>query len=151
MSSKKQVVALSAAERAELCLVARSGLSPARRVLRAKILLKADSQGENATDQEIAEALAVGVATVSRVRARFVAEGPQALERRPQPARPDKRRLDGKAEAQLTMLACSKPPDGREHWTLDLLADRMVKLRYVSKVSGDTVGRSLKKTSSSPG
>jgi transposase len=151
MSVKKRVVALSAAERAELCLVARSGLSPARRVMRAKILLKADVHAGNCTDEEIAEALSVGIATVVRVRARYTAEGPAALERRPQPSRPQKRRLDGKAEAQLTMLACSRPPEGREHWTLDLLADRMVKLRYVSKVSGDTVGRSLKKTNSSPG
>jgi transposase len=151
MSSRKKVVALSAAERAELCLVGRSGLAPARRVLRAKILLKADAHADNAADEEIAEALGVGIATVGRVRARFIAEGHGALDRRPQPARPQKRRLDGKAEAQLTMLACSQPPDGRDHWTLDLLADRMVKLSYVSKVSGDTVGRSLKKTNSSPG
>src|SRR5438309_947087 len=113
MSSKKQV-ALSAAERAELCLVARSGLSPARRVWRAKILLKADVHGENCTDEEIAEALAVGVATVARVRACYKAQGSGALERRPQPARPEKHRLDGKAEAQLTMLACSRPPEGQD-------------------------------------
>lgn len=146
MSIKKHVVVLSAAERAELCLVVRSGLSPARRVLRAKILLKADIHGENCPDQEIAEALDIGLATVQRVRARHAAEGLKGLERRPQPSRPEKRRLDGKAEAQLTMLACSKPPDGHDHWTLDLLAGRMVKLHYVSQVSGDTVGRSLKKT-----
>jgi transposase len=145
MSSKKRI-ALSAAERAELCLVARSGLAAARRVLRAKILLKADANGEACTDEEIAEALAVGLATVGRVRARYLAEGTGALERRPQPPRPAKRKLDGRAEAQLTMLACSAPPDGQEHWTLDLLADRMVKLRYVAAVSRDTVGRSLKKT-----
>ncbi len=144
--SKKKHVALSAAERAELCLVARGGVAPARRVLRAKILLKADSNGEASTDEEIAEALAVGIATVGRVRKRYLAQGKQALERRPQPPRPAKRRLDGRAEAQLTMLACSGPPDGHEHWTLDLLADRMVKLHYVDKVPRDTVGRSLKKT-----
>ena len=115
-------------------------------MLRAKILLKADRHGENATDQEIAEALGVGVATVERVRARFVREGPAALERRPQPPRPEKRRLDGKGEAQLVMLACSQPPEGRDHWTMDLLADRMVKLRYVGQLSGDTVRRTLKKT-----
>lgn len=143
---KKHVIALTALERAELCLVVRSGQAPARKVLRAKILLKADRQGENCTDQEIAEALAVGVATVERVRMRFVQEGQGALERRPQPARPDQRRLDGKGEAQLVMLACSRPPEGRDHWTMDLLADKMVKLRYVGKLSGDTVQRTLKKT-----
>ena len=143
---KKHVIWLSALQRAELCLMARSGRASARQVLRAKILMKADAGGEAATDQEIAESLAVGVATVERVRARFMKEGQAALNRRPQPPRPEKRRLDGKAEAQLVMLTCSQPPDGRDHWTLDLLADRMVKLRHVGKLSGDTVGRTLKKT-----
>jgi transposase len=143
---KKHVISLTALQRAELCLMARSGRASARQVLRAKILLKSDAGGEAATDQEIAESLAVGVATVERVRARFVKESHAALNRRPQPPRPEKRRLDGKAEAQLVMLACSQPPDGRDHWTLDLLADRMVKLRHVGKLSGDTVGRTLKKT-----
>lgn len=143
---KKHVIRLTALQRAELCLVVRSGQAPARKVLRAKILLKADAGSENCTDQEIAESLAVGVATVERVRARFRKEGQAALERRPQPPRPEKKRLDGKGEAQLTMLACSQPPEGRDHWTMDLLADRMVKLRYVGKLSGDTVRRTLKKT-----
>lgn len=143
---KKHVISLTALQRAELCLMARSGRASARQVLRAKILLKADAGGEAGADQEIAEALGVGVATVERVRARFVKEGSGALDRRPQPPRPDKRRLDGKAEAQLVMLACSQPPDGRDHWTLDLLADRMVRLCHVGKLSGDTVGRTLKKT-----
>ncbi len=143
---KKHLICLTALQRAELCLVARSGQAPARKVMRAKILLKADIGGEGCTDQEIAEALSVGVATVERVRQRFIQEGQGALERRSQPPRPDKRRLDGKAEAQLTMLACSKPPDGRDHWTMDLLAERMVKLRYVGRLSGDTVRRTLKKT-----
>jgi transposase len=143
---KKHVISLTALERAELCLVVRSGQAPARQVLRAKILLKADVGGENCTDEEIAEALAVGRATVERVRARFAEEGRGVLERRPQPPRPEKRRLDGKGEAQLTMLACSKPPLGRDHWTMELLADRMVKLRYVEKISDDTVRRMLKKT-----
>jgi transposase len=88
----------------------------------------------------------VGVATVERVRARFAREGQEAIRRRPQPPRPEKQRLDGKGESQLVMLACSQPPEGRDHWTLDLLADRMVKLRFVGKLSGDTVRRTLKKT-----
>lgn len=149
--NKKHVVELTAADRAKLCMVVRSGQASARKVLRAKILLKADRLGENCTDEEIAEALGVGLATVQRVRARYVREGQAALERRPQPPRPQKRRLDGKGEAQLVMLACSQAPDGHGHWTLDLLADRMVKLNYVPRVSRDTVRRTLKKTRSSPG
>lgn len=148
---KKYVVKLSALERAGLCTVVRSGRASARKVVRAKILLKADRGGENCADQEIADALEVGLATVERVRARFVAEGPAALDRRPQPARPQKRTLDGEGEARLVMLACSQPPDGHGRWTLDLLSDRMVKLKYVPRISRDTVGRTLKKTRSSRG
>ena len=143
---KKHVIALTALQRAELCLEARSGQAAARRVLRAKILLKADANGEGCSDQEIAEALAVGVATVERVRRRFVEEGSTALDRRPQPPRPQKKRLDGKGEARLVMLACSKPPQGRDHWTMELLAGRMVKLRHVGKLSAETVRRTLTKT-----
>jgi len=95
--------------------------------------------------------LDVGLATVERVRARFVRERGAVLERRPQPERPEKRVLDGQGEAQLVMLACLKPPEGHGRWTLDLLADRMVKLQYVPGISRDTVGRTLKKTKSSPG
>ena len=68
-----------------------------------------------------------------------------AVGRRPQPPRPARRVLDGAAAARLVTLACSKPPDGHGRWTLDLLADRLVKLNVVPAVSGDTVGRVLKK------
>ena len=148
---KIHVVELTAADRAKLCAIVRSGQASARKVLRAKILLKADCRGENCTDQEIADALDIGVATVERVRARYAREGQTALERRPQPPRPQKRRLDGKGEAQLVMLACSQPPEDHGRWTLDLLADRMVKLNYTPAISRDTVARTLKKTRSSPG
>lgn len=112
-------------------------------------MLKSDI-GE--TDQEISEALDVGVATVERIRRRFAAGGVEAaIESHPQPPRPQKRRLDGEGEARLVMLACSRPSDEDGHWTLDLLADRMVKLNYVPAISGDTVGRVLKKTTSSRG
>jgi putative transposase len=148
---KKHVVVLSALDRAELCTVARSGRASARKVLRAKILLKADGRGENCTDVEIAESLAVGVATVERVRASWARGGKAALDRRPQPARPQKRTLDGAGEAKLVMLACSRPPDGHERWTLELLGGRMVQLKHVETISRDTVRRTLKKTNSSPG
>ena len=148
---KKYIVELTAADRASLCMLVRSGQAPASKVIRAKILLKADSNGENGTDLEIAEALDVGISRVERVRERFSKEGRAALDRRPQPARPDQRILDGQAEARLVMLACSKPPDGHGRWTLDLLADRMVKLNHVPRISRDTVQRALKKTRSSRG
>ena len=147
--AKVNSVALTQEQRQGLENLASTGRESARKIIRARILLKSDA-GESVED--VAEALDVGTATVERVRRRFVAGGPDvAVERKPQPHRPQKRRLDGEGEAKLVMLACSTPPDGHDHWTLDLLADRMVKLSYVPAVSGDTVGRVLKKTKSSPG
>jgi transposase len=145
----KYVVELTDEQRQGLERVVNRGRESARKITRARILLKAD---EGEPDEEIAQALGVGLATVGRVRKRFAEGGPDiAVQRRPQPPRPQKRKLDGEAEAKLVMLACSKSPDGHEHWTLDLLADRMVKLNYVPAVSRDTVGRALKKTRSSRG
>jgi transposase len=99
------------------------------------------------TDPQIAAALEVSVSLVYDVRRRFVHAGlAAALHRRPQPSRPDKRKLDGDAEAHLITLACSHPPDGRDGWTLQLLADRLVQLHQVERVSRETVRRTLKKT-----
>jgi hypothetical protein len=146
---KVHAVSLTDDQRLELKLISRSGKGSVRRAVRARILLKSDI-GES--DQEIAKALDIGEATVERIRKRFAAGGVQAaVERLPQPERPLKRRLDGDGEAKLVMLACSTPPDAYGHWTLDLLADQMVKLNYVPALSGDTVGRVLKKTTLSPG
>jgi transposase len=142
-------VSLTEQERLELEQLIRTGRESASKITRARIVLKAAS---GQPDKEIAKALDVSIATVQRARRRFVGGRVNAaIERRPQPPRPQKRRLDGDGEARLFMLACSTPPDGREHWTMDLLADRMVKLNYVPAVSGDTVRRSLKKTSSNHG
>ena len=148
---KKYIVELSVQERAELFTLVRSGRAPARQVNRARILLKADQGGENCTDAEIAEALEIGIRTVERIRNRFGHERKAALDRRPQPPRPDKQILDGRAEASLVMLACSKPPAGHQSWTLDLLANRMVRLNHVKQVSRSTVDRTLKKMRSSRG
>ena len=145
----KYVVGLTDEQRRGLERVVNGGRESARKITRARILLKAD---EGESDEEIAQALGVGLATVGRVRKRFAEGGLDvAVERRPQPPRPQNRKLDGEAEANLIMLACSKAPDGHEHWTLDLLADRMVKLNYVPAVSRDTVARALKKTRPSRG
>jgi transposase len=141
---RKHVVALSDEQRRELERVVNSGRASARKITRARVLLKADD-GES--DGAIVAALGVGRATVERVRKRFAAGGVDAaVERRPQPARPAKRVLDGVAEARLVTLACSRPPDGHGRWTLDLLADRLVKLSVVPAVSRDTVRRAMKKT-----
>jgi transposase len=148
--AKKYVVRLSARERGELERKLRSGRESARALARARVLLKCD---DGCTDEEVVEAVGVSLGTVERSRKRFCAGGlDAALSDRPQPPRPHKRKIDGEAEARLVTLACSTPPDGREAWTLGLLADRMVRLRYVDgPVSDETVRRVLKKTSSSRG
>jgi transposase len=146
---KLHIVSLSDPQQRILRRLINTGRESTRKITRARILLKA-AAGEG--DQEIADALEVGVATVERVRKRFASGGiGAALERKPQPPRLQKRRLDGDGEARLVMLACSTPPDGHERWTLDLLADRMVRLNFAPALSGDTVGRVLKKTRSSRG
>jgi len=146
MPKKKYIVDLTEAEREELETLISSGVDSARKLTRARILLKAD---EGWTDKAIAEALDVGRATVERVRKRFVEWGGiSAIERR-KPRRRYERKLDGKAEAHLIALACSAPPEGRDRWTLRLLAERVVQLAQVDieSVSHETVRQVLKKTS----
>src|SRR5215218_6912880 len=125
-------VSLTADERAELEALVRKGTGAAQRLTRARVLLKAD-QGEDGPawpDARVADALDVAVNTVANTRQRFVEGGVAgALSRKPQ-CRPSKvRLLDGRAEAHLVALACSDPPAGRDHWTLELLAGRLVELR----------------------
>jgi hypothetical protein len=145
-------VKLSVAQRQELTGLVHSGVAPARKLMHARILLKADQRDEAWEDQAIAEALEVSSATVGRVRKRFAQAGlADALAHRSQPPRPEKKCLDGAGEAHLVTLACSTPPTGQDHWTMELLADQMVRLRYAGAVSRETVRRTLKKTRSSRG
>ena len=141
---KKHVVQLGDGDRQQLRSLLRKGHASARCLARARVLLKAH---DGLTDAQIAEQLDVGVSLVSDVRRGFVQEGLQAaLQRRAQPPRPAQRKLDGDAEAHLVTLACSRAPDGRKHWTLQLLADRLVQLQQVDSVSREMVRRTLKKT-----
>jgi transposase len=150
---KLYVVNLTDDERAALTeLTTRARVAGVKR-LRASILLKAD---EGLADQEIAEDLEVGLATVERVRKRSCERGlagglAGALDRKPQdrPSRP--RKLDGASEAKLAQIACSAPPEGHARWTLTLLADRLVELQVFESVSKSTIQRGLKKTTSSLG
>ncbi len=149
----KYKVTLADEERVELEVLISAGKSAARKLCRARILLKADAGagGPAWDDGRISEALEVGRATVERVRKQFVELGLQAALERKKPDREYERRLDGQGEARLIALTCSQAPEGRERWTLELLAERMVALSYVPALSRDTVRRTLKKTSSSPG
>jgi transposase len=148
--NKKYRVRLSGQERKHLEKLVRKGKAHARKLLYARILLKADEAGPAWTDERIAEAFEVSVATVARERRRFCEEGLEVALLPKKPGRPRRRVLDGRAEAHLIALACSSAPEGRDHWPLRLLADRMVELGYVESLSYETVRRTLKKTASSP-
>jgi transposase len=146
MPAKKYHVALSIQERRNLEQLLRRGTHSARRLTRARILLKA---ADGLRDEEIAEAVETSLPTVERTRKRFVAVRLGALDEQPRPGR--KPVLDERGEARLIAEACSQAPDGREHWTLQLLADRVVELQLADRCSADTVWRVLKKTNSSRG
>jgi len=140
-------VDLTEAERTTLLGLIQKGKAAARKVRRAHLLLLA---AEGKTDRQIGEALHTGAATVERLRQRFVEEGLEAaLAEKPRPGA--KRKLDGKQEAFLVALTCSTPPEGRRHWTMQLLANRLVELGVVESLSDETVRRLLKQTTSSPG
>jgi transposase len=150
---KTYVVTLTQEERRMLQEMLSRGKAAARKLMHARILLKADvaAGGPGWNDEVIAEALEVGRATVERVRKEFVEEGLEAALERRKPRRQYWRKLDGDGEAHLIALACQKPPEGYCRWTLKLLADRMVQLEYVDEISYQTVRRTLKKTNSSLG
>jgi transposase len=143
MPRKMYHINLSDEERQALLEMTRKGEIKARKFKRAMILLKAD---EGLSDPQIMAALNVSRPCVERIRKRFVADGMErALNEDPRPGQ--RRKLDGRAEATLIATACSDAPDGHEHWTLRLLAGRLVQLGVVEAVSHETVRRTLKKTS----
>lgn len=147
---KKYVVRLTDAERSQLETLVRRGKGHTRKLLYTRILLKADASGPDQwTDERIAEALEVSTATVARERRRYCEDGLEVALMPKKPGRPRRRVLDGRAEAHLIALSCSDPPEGRERWSMRLLADRMVELGHVDTVSHETIRRTLKKTASS--
>jgi len=150
---KKYIVTLTKEERQMLQAMLSRGKAAAWKLMRARILLKADESpgGPEWSDAQIAEGLEVGRATVERVRKAFVEEGLEAALERRKPRRQYLHALDGDGEAHLIALACGQAPEGRSRWTLRLLADRMVELEYVEQVSYQTVRRTLKKTNLSLG
>jgi len=145
---KKYIVTLTADERQVLSDLIAAGKAAAQKLAHARILLKADADdgGPGWPDGRIAEALEISVATIERVRQRFVEEGLEAALVRKKQSRPSREpALDGAAEARLIALACSPAPDGRKAWTMKLLADKLVELEVVPSISDETVRRCLKK------
>jgi len=146
MSQKQFLVQLSAQERQRLQGIIRSGKHKARKITRCRILLLADGPNGK-TDQEIADALNVCLATIFGIRRRYSQEGlDSAIGERPRSGQPPK--FKGKAAAKITAIACSTPPSGQAKWTLRLLADRAVELKIVDSISHQSVNNILKKTNS---
>ena len=143
---KKYIVRLTEAEREFLENLVKKGKSAASKINRGRILLKADENQEKGgwTDKDIGEALDVSIRTIERARQRFVEEGLEAA-LKPRPGQGRKRKLHGEVEAHLITLRCSDPPKGRGRWTLQLLADQMVDLKYVDEISNESVRQILKK------
>lgn len=144
---QKEKLNLSKAERQKLQEIARKGENKARVITRARILLLSN---EGCTDQQVADALQIGRATVERIRRRAVREGVEtALVDRPRPGSEPK--LNAKQEAQLVALACSEPPPGQKRWTIRLLMEEVMQQKIVDRISFETVRRVVKKTISNPG
>ncbi len=148
---KKYVVRLNQEERERLERMIHSGKHPAQRLMKARILLKADAGdgGEGWSDSQIAKALETSLASIARTRQQLVEEGFEAvLSRKHSPASARPRIFDGAAEAKLIALTRSPLPPGRARWTLSLLEDKVVELNIVAKASDNTIGRTLKKITS---
>lgn len=144
---KKYIVRLNDQEREQLSGLVSKGKANARKIAHAQVLLKVDAGGPCLTDAEVAGMFNVHEHTVREIRERFVMEGLDcALDRKKRATPPSQPKLDGAAQARLTAIACSAPPEGRSRWTLQLLGDRLVELAIVESISRETVRQALKKT-----
>ena len=147
MPAKRYKVTMSDEERSSLQRLVSIGKAAAYKRTRAQILLKAD-QGEGQptwTDHQISEAFDVGRVTVERTRKAFVLEGLASALSRKKQDRPSNLKFDGEKEAQLIALRCSSPPQGRERWTLKLLAEKLIELEVFERISPKSVGERLQK------
>ena len=148
MSKKRWIVKLDKEERDTLRALISKGRSAAQKILKARILLKADEGplGNGWSDERIAEALETSATQVARERRKLVEEGMAAVFTRKRRATPPRKRIfDGEAEARLIALSCTEPPEGHAHWTIRLLAREVVSREIVETVHHNTVGRCLKK------
>ena len=145
--NREYVLKLTAEERGWLEGIVRTGKSAAWKIRHANAFLKMDrgAQGPGWEDARIAEAFGISTRSLENWRKQAVEEGPREVLERYYPTRPQCRKLDGQAEAQLVKLACSQAPGERSGWTLNLLADKLVELEVVASISRETVRRTLRK------
>ena len=146
---KKYRISLSQIQREKLEELTRGGTIKVRKYKRARVLLLADEAhaAGNKSDEEISERVDISMASIHRIRRRFVEEGLEAaLDEKPRPGKP--KTFSGEQRAQITALACSQPPEGYARWSLRLLADKLIELELVDSISHVTVQDVLKKTNS---
>lgn len=144
---EKYCVTLTPEERLTLQQLITTGRTAARRIIHARILLLADTRGDDLNDETLAETVGCSLRTVSRVRHQFVTLGFEAaIARKQQPTRPLHVKIKGDLEQRLVKIACSDPPEGRCHWTLRLLGDELVALGLIESISTETIRQALQKT-----
>ncbi len=144
---KKYIVRLSKDERSTLEEVVKKLKGTGQKVRRAQVLLKADANGTNWTDQQIADAFSCRTRTVENIRQRLVERGfDETLNGKKRATPPTEKILDGKQEAKIIAMRLGPPPKGYANWTLRLLARKVVALEIVDSISRETVRRTLKKT-----
>jgi hypothetical protein len=144
----KYKVTLTKQERDELLSMTRGGKHSSKKVIHALILLNCDEGkfSDKIRNEDITRVLKIGSRTIDRVKKKFVEQGFEAALENSPTTRVYERKTDGDVEAHLIALSCSKPPKGFSRWSLRLLADKMVEMRYVEDISYETVRRVLKKT-----
>ena len=132
----------------------RKGNQTVKKVIHSLILLNVDQGAHNdnrQTNEQVSRVLKIGMRTIDRVKQRFVLEGLDAALGIAPTSRVYDKKVDGEIEARLISIACSEPPKGFGRWSLRLLADRMVELKYTDEISHETVRKVLKKTNLSLG
>lgn len=151
---KKYTVTLSKDERDNLKAITSKGSHKSQKVINALILMGCDEgeyQEERSTNEEIARVLKIGMRKIDRVKKRFVEHGLDITLNGMKGSRTYTKKIDGDFEAHLIALSCSDPPEGFARWSLRLLADKVVELEYIDRVSHETIRQVLKKTNSSLG
>lgn len=154
MPIKKHHIKLSEDERLELLKLSRQSKAAVIKVQRAKAMLAMDCgpHGESLSDRKVSEISGLSIPTLERLRKRVCEVGPiGALQRKPRETPPVEPKVTGELEARMVQIACSDPPEGHSKWTMQMIADRLVSLKLITSISGETVRLTLKKTTSNPG
>ncbi len=145
---KKYRVTLTDEEREELEQITRKGKRNARMIRTANVLLNTNENEPERLqkDEDIAVMLGMTVKSIENIRKKFVLEGYEIALNGRASSQMYEKKVDGEVEAHLIALSCSEAPEGRSHWSLRLLAEKAVELKYVTSISHETVRRVLKKT-----